>query len=306
MTRVYRLLKQIQPDFIEAIDPPALIPAAWFKSKTSIPLLYFSMELFTETPALVQRRFKKWIWGFAEKQAVSRASQVATVSQSIALILNKKFNRSSAVWLVRNAPETRPALIKNEDPQYLRQKTKAKPTDLVLVYQGVIEPGRGIFEVAAALANVDDMRFAVIGYGPLEEKLKALCQNQNNVFYLGPVAREALPEVCRGADAGLVWIEALSESYRLSLPGKLFDYIHWGLPVWVNDLPEVAALVRKWQIGVVSPRQGLSNGIQELKNLVQDPQIKLRLSEAAQVFCWESEGLNLQQAVQACLQKAQE
>ena len=52
-------------------------------------------------------------------------------------------------------------------------------------------------------------------------------------------------------DLGLSFEEDTCLAYKFALPNKIFDYIHAEIAVLVSDLPEMKALVNKYNVGQV-------------------------------------------------------
>ena len=83
----------------------------------------------------------------------------------------------------------------------------------------------------------------------------------------------------------------------MSLPNKLFDYIHAGIPVLSSDLPELKNIVVGYDIGKISPDHNplnISKLIDEM--LFSDEQIKKweeNTAIAAKDLNWDKEKENL-------------
>ena len=60
-------------------------------------------------------------------------------------------------------------------------------------------------------------------------------------------------------------------NYRFSLPNKVFDYVYAGIPLLATDLPEVAAIVRGHDAGVVIARPIPAAIAHAVKALMADP-----------------------------------
>ena len=88
---------------------------------------------------------------------------------------------------------------------------------------------------------------------------------------------EAVPQMVAGADAGLVLIEPICLSYRLTLPNKLFEYLSVGLPVIASDLPAIAAVVRDTGAGVIvdpADRHAVARAFAEVTDPVRGAELR--------------------------------
>ena len=53
----------------------------------------------------------------------------------------------------------------------------------------------------------------------------------------------------RGADVGICGVDNVCLSYYYSLPNKLFEYLHAGVPVLVPEWPEMLRIVKEYGCG---------------------------------------------------------
>jgi glycosyltransferase involved in cell wall biosynthesis len=71
---------------------------------------------------------------------------------------------------------------------------------------------------------------------------------------LKPVPFDELPKIFSSADIGMaIYSENAGDNYSIigSASGKLFQYLKYGLPVIVNNLPGLSDLVKKYEFGIV-------------------------------------------------------
>lgn len=288
MWRVVRFLSQGGWAVIEAIDPPCLIPAAWALRKKNIRLVYFSMEVFPETPALAQKPLRRWIWKKLEAWAAQRADFVFTVNESVAFVLEQNLGREP-IGVVRSMPlQQNPRKGTGE----LRRLCGVAPGDFLLVYQGHLEAGRGLDFAADCLQQRPDVHLAILGFGPWETWAIERAQVQSNIHYCGAHPFGRLMDLAADADAGLVWIEPVSTSYRLSLPGKLFEYAHNQLPMLGSPLPEIERHILEYGLGEVGSDFQEESFLQALDRLIFGVRAQCYLSmleRARQELCWERE-----------------
>jgi len=136
----------------------------------------------------------------------------------------------------------------------------------------------------------------IVGDGDILPDLIKLCENANlsdRVTFCGRVSVQHLSLYTVQADLGISLEEDLGLSYRYTLPNKLFDYIQSGVPVLVSDLPEMAALVNKFDIGrtirTTDPRELAACFSDMLNNTSERKRWKEKLLTAAGQLCWENE-----------------
>lgn len=295
----WRFLRKSAPNRIEAIDPIALLPAAVYSLFFKVRILYFSMELFPELPSLRNKPLRRWIWKILEFLCANRATVICTVNTSVARQLSHNLGRNN-IRIVRNIP---PQMQRNSSNfrKDLRSYLGLHPDAFILLYQGKLEVGRGLEAVSNWLRTCPNIHFVILGYGPLETRLKEMCDNQPNLHFGGAHAFSELMELSAQANAGLAWIEPLARSYELSLPGKIFEYIQNQLPVLISPLPEMVKILQQYSVGEVAQTMNETGFLEALKRLQEgllENRYKDSLQLAAEQLCWEREGEELRKALQ--------
>ncbi|ABL79118.1 glycosyltransferase family 4 protein [Thermofilum pendens] len=86
--------------------------------------------------------------------------------------------------------------------------------------------------------NLHDVKFTIVGSGPLEEDIKKLAQKYQNVVFLGYVKHENMPSIYR--EANLFLLPSRSEGMPLSL----LEAQACGLPAVASKIPGVLDIVR--------------------------------------------------------------
>ena len=85
----------------------------------------------------------------------------------------------------------------------------------------------------------------------------------------------------------------------MSLPNKLFDYIHAGIPVVASPMAEVVRIVETWNIGRVVKDSVPSEIAAAVEAVLATPTShwKSRCSEASAALHWEAEEKQIHQAL---------
>lgn len=287
------LLKIINPFeycAIICIDYPTLrLGYKLKKNNPQLKLIYDSHEIYIETInqffprsgwkqiyGLPLIKFNQWFHSYRERKYIQKVDTAVTVCQSLRDYFLEKLGVTFLV--LRNCP----SLV--HIPEENKEKTDAKRSnlgldadDFVLLYQGDINPGRGLSIMLDVMKQLpSNFKFIIIGDGMLLQSLKDKCKNESikNVRFLGRISYKDLMTYTQIADLGINLIEPINESKRLSLPNKLFEYMSVGVPFLSNDLPEPKLLVEKYNCGVLvdySDIQSIVDRIQSLsknKNLL--------------------------------------
>ena len=218
---------------------PALSDAA---RRHGAALVYDSRELYTALDSSHGRPHVSAVWGAVERRYVRRADAVLTVGEGIADRLAARYGIARPTVL-HNAPEPPAA----PDRDALR-RALSLPDDgrLVVLYQGLFREGRGLGALTEAAGAVDGVRLVLIGEGALHDEIAARGASLGDRLVLHPfVPPDRLAALTPGADLGACLIEPLTESLRLSLPNKLFEYLAAGVPVLASPLPEIRAVVER-------------------------------------------------------------
>jgi len=151
------------------------------------------------------------------------------------------------------------------------------------------------------MALLKGVRLRIVGPARdgYEAELTELARREGvaeRVEFAGAVAPERVLEAAGEADVGLVLIEPICLSYRMSLPNKLFEYVAAGVPVLGSDLPEIGRLIGEHGIGLVAqPDQvaDIASKLTEMLRPERSREFRLAVRRAAEQLSWQREALVL-------------
>ncbi|MBC7885451.1 MAG: glycosyltransferase [Saprospiraceae bacterium] len=234
----YLLFRKV--DIIYSVDLDTIAPCALINILRSKKLIFDAHEYFTETPELLHRLFVKKFWQLIGNIFVPTADLHITVNESLAIILANIYHRNFEI--IYNVP----ALSSNDVPIIAK-----KP---YILYQGVLNKGRGIKEMTEAMDYIEDIDLYIIGEGDLSDSLKnivAKSNSRNKIHFLGWLLPDEIKKYTLGATLGLNLLDGRSQSYYYSLANKFFDYMHAEVPSVNMNFPEYSKIIKKFNVGMM-------------------------------------------------------
>lgn len=276
--RLLWLLIKMNPDFINSVDLDTLAAgrvASWLRG---CPLTFDAHELFTELPELEGRPITREIWKIVQRAFLKGRVEGYTVNQSVATQLQLTTGKTFSV--IHNFP-----VFKDHIPH-----KSPKPKAIRLVYQGVLNVGRGIEEVINAVGSIADYEFHIIGKGDEENNIKQLSSKHENVYLHGFVAPQVLHQMTSQFDIGINLLTGNSQNYYYSSANKFFDYIMAGIPVISMDFPEYQNVNKRFNIAVLLKDTTGQDILGAIKSIMTDYTLySARCIEASKELHWANE-----------------
>ncbi|WZB74070.1 hypothetical protein WJ972_23760 [Achromobacter insuavis] len=98
----------------------------------------------------------------------------------------------------------------------------------------------------------------------------------------------------KAADVGICLTDNSCLSHYYSLPNKVFEYLHAGLPIIVNPLQEQQRIIEQHQCGWVAPEDDAALAAM-LRGITRETLIARQagVKQAATAFDWNNEAANL-------------
>jgi glycosyltransferase involved in cell wall biosynthesis len=260
------------------------------KCKLKSELVYDSHELFTEVPELINRPKVRAVWLRIERWIFPKLTKVYTVNASIAKCYREKYKVEVKV-------------VRNVSPKWAKNEVQSKeelgiPTDKkIAILQGAgINIDRGAEEAVEAMQFVEGVVFIIVGSGDVIPQLKEMVLElrlQEKVLFFDKKPYHELMEYTYHADIGLTLDKATNQNYKLSLPNKVFDYIHAATPILASGINEVTRIVEKHEVGEIIFSHDPVDIAQAINGMLFDEEKLSRYKEncqkAAAIENWENE-----------------
>lgn len=232
-----------------AADAYSLPIASNFAEKRNAKLLYDSRELYF---ALLgdKRKFRQKILSSLEKKYIQKVDKIIVSGELDAKYLRYKYLLRQPIEILMNLPPYRKA----EGSNLLRETYSIDNNKRIIIYQGVILPGRGLIKSIGALHYLNDIVLCILGDGAYKDEVRKTAETlgvSDKVIFCGAKPYNQLHSWTCSADLGLVLIEPVSFSYKLALPNKLFEYFMAGVPPIVSRLPAMEEIINKTEAGIL-------------------------------------------------------
>jgi glycosyltransferase involved in cell wall biosynthesis len=271
-------------DLVWANDYATLHPAREVARATAARLVYDSHELWLATVNQFFPRDERLLRAVAfrvvvgaaralgyweERRLMRDVDAIVTTNESYRDVLRRRLGRDPIV--VHNCPEAPPVTASD----WIRGALGLPSSDKVVLYQGIMNPGRGLEAlVESARWYPAGVRLVLLGQGVLEQALRgqiAKCGLEDRVFMPGLVSQAELPQWTASADLGVLVLDPINHSKRLSLANKIFEYMGAAVPILATDLPENRRIIERCESGWLL-RESSPEGIgAEVARILADP-----------------------------------
>jgi glycosyltransferase involved in cell wall biosynthesis len=271
---------------LHANDLDALLPNYLIAKKLNIPLIFDSHEIFSEMPA-IQGKMSQKLWRYLEKTIIPKIKFMITASSGYANWFKTRYGIQPVV--VQNAPRTL---------DFSQEIPENNPK--ILLYQGAINPFRGVEKAILAMHHVENVIFKIAGDGPRKTEYEELVIKENlqhKVQFLGKLHPDDLRKITLTVDCGMSIEENGGESYYYSLPNKVLDCIQARVPLILSSLPEMQNIKSQFDVGEIIKNHEPSTIADAIKIVFNKGRknYQAELEKAADALCWENEEIKLLQ-----------
>ena len=299
------LVLRVRADLYQAEDLFSL-PVAWLGSRLhGGRLSYDCRELYFSLGSLLGRRWTQAFWRVVERIWIIKADLVIITAQNQQDILVDRYGIEPPI-VVRNHP---PLALKPGRSSLLRKKLELPGDRKILLYQGMLHPGRGIFLPLEILRRLSGCVVVYLAFGELRGELIGRVRDydlEDRVYVLGPVPYSDLLVLTSGADIGLALQEPFGENHLRARPNKVFEYIMAGVPVVASDFPPLRKAVIGNRVGLVVDVEDIDDIVEKVGTLLTDRELYGEMvancQKAASQYNWEVEESVLTPAISRVLE----
>lgn len=265
-SEIKKIAQNLIANFFVAMDFYSLYPAEWLKFKFGGILIYDSREIYSALGTLSKKSIKQKILESEEKRLVKSVDMIIVSGELDADYLAHHFQNCPPIIIIKNYPPKKP----RTNLQLIRKRFALPEESIILIYQGMLLEGRGLFKSISCLKYIPNTYLCLMGDGNLNDDLKTHSAKEmldDRVIFGGLVPYSELHDWTCSADIGLSLIEPISLSYKFALPNKLFEYSMAGIPSISTDLPAIKPIYDEFNIGKLLP---IEHSPEMIANAVMD------------------------------------
>lgn len=282
-----------RPDLVVANDIDA-VPVA-LKLGQGRPVLFdaheYSPREFEESLAwrATMGPYKEYLC----RQYIPRVAAMTTVGAGLAEAYRRNFGADAAV--IYNAPF------------FVAQKPSPVRNPIRLIHHGGVNPSRrleGLLEMMPLLDQRFTLDLMLVPNGSdYFHRLEKNAAGAERVRMVPPVPMMDLPVFLNQYDIGVYSLPPTNFNNANALPNKFFEFVQGRLAVAVGPTPEMAALTKRFDMGIVAEDFSPAAMAAALNRIAREDVIRYKQNAdmAAEELCYESSEKTLARVVEAAL-----
>ncbi|WP_020006170.1 glycosyltransferase [Salinicoccus albus] len=182
------------------------------------------------------------------------------------------------------------------DTYPLRDQFGIPEEDKIVLYQGGMQEGRGLFKLLDAFKDIEGARLIMIGDGKERRNLIDYHEKlgiQHKVEFINRVPYKELRRYTKAADIGIQFLENTNFNHYSASSNKLFEYIMAHVPVIGAKLPEIEAVITHAEVGLTVASESTAQLTAALERLTGDEALREKFRnnarEAKLKYNWNNE-----------------
>lgn len=285
-------------DFFYAHDYFSAALVGWVRKRfPKTVIVYDSHELIFPAKGFSQS-IRDAFFGHYEKKAINDANLVICASNERASLMKEYYKLMELPLIIENISQL-PIVEDDFSKELLDNADKIinSPGD-ILVYAGVLSPGRKIDSLIHIVAERPDTNLLIIGGGPDRERLESIAAEKiaGRFHFTGSVPYKYMGVLLKQCDVGYISYptDSLNNTYCAS--NKIYEYASVNLPMIAPDNPTIRKFFVNFSIGVIDSDLGrafdkVRQSIQTYKKNCEDFTETHQWSQTAKVLTEAVESL---------------
>lgn len=298
-----RAMVASRPEVVHAHDVNTLPTAWWAARRAGARLVYDAHEISTDREGYRELR---GLIAWAERRLMPKADATITTTGMRAKFFARAYGVPRPLVL-----QNRPRFRELARGTLIRDRLGIADDLPVLVYQGGLQPGRGLEDLVAAMPGLPPCHLVYIGGGRLLGALKGMVAERGlgaRVHFVPTVPLAELLAWTASADIGVQPIRNTCLNHLSTDSNKLFEYAMAGLPVVASDFPEIRRVVRAHDIGLLFDPETPGALAAALGRMIADGGLRARLAAnargSARALSWEAQEGELARLYERVLARA--
>lgn len=286
--RMMRAAMRSGADVYHVHDANTLL-AGWIASRlTRKPFVYDAHEISTDREGY--GGLSKAVY-FIEKRLMPEAADTITTTDMRADHFVAAYDISRPTVL-----QNRPRFQSLPEERRMRFELGIAPDRFIVLYQGGLQPGRGLRNLVSVAAEIPEADFVLIGGGRQAPELVELVARhslQGRVHIVPTVPLRDLPSYTADADIGVQVLRNTCLNHWTTDSNKLFEYIMSGVPVVASNFPEISKVVNSGPYGLLVEPDNLNQIGTAIRRMIGDESFRLqcrrRCLDDARKWSWEAQ-----------------
>jgi len=267
-------------DLIHACDFDTILPPLFLKRFMGKKVIYDIFDFYADH----LRATPKWIKNairFIDKKCIGWADAVILADDARwAQIAGSKPNRSTIIY---NTPPD----IRDD----LRLVESSQNEIMSLVYVGLLQRERGIFEILSILQRHPEWHLDLAGFGGDEDQIAKIAIKMPNVKWHGRIPYEEALQLSNSADIIFATYDPAIKNNRYASPNKVFEAMMLGKPIIAARNTNVDKIIENYACGLVINYGDVAELEKALTTLNGDPGLRSKMGRNArrayeQEFNW--------------------